>query len=128
MSQAAVKVPEAHTREAILSKAVINAAERLGLSQARLADVLGVSKASISRLVAGTYQLSSDKKEWEFAVLLLRLFRSLDAIVGGVATDVRSWMTSDNTALAGRKPMELITSTEGLVRVIYYLDARRGLV
>ncbi|ACM21170.1 helix-turn-helix XRE domain and DUF2384 protein [Geotalea daltonii FRC-32] len=128
MAQAAVTVPEAHTREAVLSKAVINAAERLGLSQARLAHVLGLSKASVSRLFAGTYQLSSEKKEWEFAVLLLRLFRSLDAIVGGVATDVRSWMNSDNLALAGRKPIELITSTEGLVRVIYYLDARRGLV
>ena len=128
MAQAAVTVPETGTREAVLSKAVINASERLGLSQAKLADVLGVSKASVSRLVAGTYQLSSEKKEWEFAVLLLRLFRSLDAIVGGVATDVRSWMNSDNLALAGRKPIELITSTEGLVRVIYYLDARRGLV
>ncbi|MRR37058.1 DUF2384 domain-containing protein, partial [bacterium] len=31
-------------------------------------------------------------------------------------------------ALADRKPVELISSTEGLVRVVYYLDARRGIV
>jgi len=116
------------SREAILSKAVVNASDRLGLSQTKLAQVLGLSKASVSRLASGTYLLSAERKEWEFAILLLRLFRSLDAIVGGVAEDIRTWMSSENHALAGRKPIELITSTEGLVRVAYYLDARRGLV
>lgn len=124
----AARAPQPATREAVLSKAVINASDRLGLSQTKLATVLGVSKASASRLFAGTYLLSSERKEWEFAVLLLRLFRSLDAIVGGVAEDVRRWMNSENHALAGKKPIDLITTTEGLVRVIYYLDARRGLV
>ena len=128
MAQAAATGTQSVTREAVLSKALVNASQRLGLSQAKIADVLGLSKASISRMFAGTYLLSSDKKEWEFAVLVVRLFRSLDAIVGGVAEDVRSWMNSENLALAGKKPVELITTTEGLVRVIFYLDARRGLV
>ncbi|RNC68459.1 MAG: DUF2384 domain-containing protein [Desulfuromonadales bacterium] len=123
-----VSAPQSVTKEAVLSKAVVNAAEFLGLSQAKLAGVLGVSRATVSRLCAGTYQLSREKKEWEFAVLLVRLFRSLDAIVGGIAEDVRRWMNSDNHALADRKPVELISSTEGLVRVVYYLDARRGIV
>jgi len=116
------------TKEAVLSKAVVNVAERLGLSQAKLAMTLGLSKASVSRLFAGSYQLSPEKKEWEFAVLLVRLFRSLDAIVGGAAADALRWMNSENSALAGKKPIELISSTEGLVRVTYYLDARRGIV
>lgn len=127
MAQTAM-ASQATSREAVLSKAVINASQRLGLSQSKIADVLGVSKASVSRMFAGTYLLSSDKKEWEFAVLLVRLFRSLDAITGGITEDARDWMNSSNLALADRKPVELITSTEGLVRVIFYLDARRGLV
>ncbi|WP_298438578.1 XRE family transcriptional regulator [Geobacter sp.] len=120
--------PQSVTKEAVLSKSVVNAAELLGLSQAKVAAILGLSRATVSRLHAGTYQLSREKKEWELAVLLVRLFRSLDAIVGGIAEDGRQWMTSDNHALADRKPVDLISSAEGLVRVVYYLDARRGIV
>jgi len=116
------------SKPAVLTKALIQAAGHLGLSQARLAQILGLSTATVSRLYAGTYQLSPERKEWEFAVLLVRLFRSLDAIVGGIAEDARRWLGSDNQALADRKPIDLIISTEGLVRVVTYLDARRAVV
>lgn len=115
-------------KEAVLSKAAVSAAGILNLSQVKLAQILGVSTSTASRLHAGTYLLSPEKKEWEFAVLLVRLFRSLDAIVGGGAEDARRWLNSTNHALAGQKPADLITSTEGLVRVVAYLDARRGIV
>ena len=115
-------------KAAVISKALINAAEMLALSQSRLAQILGVSASTVSRLYTGSYLLSPEKKEWEFAVLLIRLFRSLDAIVGGIAEDARRWLGSDNHALADKKPVELITSAEGLVRVVNYLDARRGIV
>src|SRR6266702_1688835 len=75
-----------------------------------------------------TYQLSPDKKEWDFAVLLVRLFRSLDSIVGGAADDAKKWLASENRALAGKKPVDLIESTEGLVRVVTYLDACRAVI
>jgi len=120
--------PRSADKAAVISKAAVNAAELLGLSQARLAQVLGVSTSTVSRLHTGTYLLSPEKKEWEFAVLLVRMFRSLDAIVGGIAEDARSWLNSNNHALADKKPAELILSTEGLVRVVNYLDARRGIV
>lgn len=115
-------------KAAVISKAVINATEILGLSQARLAQILGVSTSTISRLHTGTYLLSSEKKEWEFAVLLVRLYRSLDAIVGGSAEDGRRWLNSINHALADKKPADFILSTEGLVRVVNYLDSRRGII
>jgi len=116
------------SKPAVLTKALIQAAGHLSISQARLAQILGLSTATVSRLYAGTYQLSPERKEWEFAVLLIRLFRSLDAIVGGIAEDARRWLGSDNQALADRKPIDLIISTEGLVRVVTYLDARRAVV
>ena len=65
-------------------------------------------------------------KEWEFGLLFVRLFRSLDSIVGEESS-ARKWLDSDNRALNGR-PIELISNTEGLVRVVHYLDASRGLV
>lgn len=111
---------------AVLSKAVARAAERLEVSRALLARVLGLSPATVTRLYAGAYRLEQSRKEWEFALLFVRLFRSLDSIVGDERT-ARQWLNSDNRALSGR-PVELIRSTEGLVRVVQYLDAARGLV
>lgn len=112
----------------VLTKAVVNTATYLDLSKVKLAHILGVSAATVTRLYANTYQLSPDKKEWDFAVLLVRLFRSLDSIVGGAADDAKKWLASENRALSGKKPVELIESTEGLVRVVTYLDACRAVV
>jgi uncharacterized protein (DUF2384 family) len=109
---------------ATLSKAVVRVAGLLGLNQATVAEVLGVSGATASRLFAGTWRLSPSRpREWEFALLLVRLYRSLAALVGNDA-DARAWLRSENLALAAR-PVDLIGSAEGLVRVLQYLDASR---
>ncbi|MEP7311949.1 MAG: antitoxin Xre/MbcA/ParS toxin-binding domain-containing protein [Pseudomonadota bacterium] len=113
--------------ETTLTKAVVRAADALGLSQAALADVLGVSPPTASRLVGGRYALTpTRRREWEFALLFVRLYRSLNAIVG---TDraAQTWLRGDNHAL-GARPLDLIRGAEGLVRVLQYLDASRGRV
>ncbi len=109
-----------------LSKAVVRAAAALKVSQAVLADVLGISAPSASRLVAGgMYRLEASRhKEWEMALLFVRLFRSLDAIVG-FAEKAHVWLTSENLALNAR-PVDLIRSAQGLVNVVEYLDLYRG--
>ncbi|WP_019449909.1 antitoxin Xre/MbcA/ParS toxin-binding domain-containing protein [Cupriavidus sp. BIS7] len=109
-----------------LTKAVMRAASFLGISQAIVASVLGISTASVSRMASGGYVLDAHRKEWEFAVLFVRLFRSLDAILGH-EEQARLWLTHDNLALGG-KPLDLIRTTEGIVRVVHYLDATRGRV
>ena len=110
---------------AVLSKAVVRAARLLSFSQRELAHILGVSEATASRLVAGGYRLSSARtKEWELALLLVRLFRSLDALWGHEEA-ARTWLSTDNLALCAR-PVDLIPSVEGLVRVVNYLDNARG--
>jgi hypothetical protein len=111
----------------VVGKAVLRAAEQLGLSARRLAAVLGTSEPTVSRLKAGTFQLDPAGKPFELAVLLIRVFRSLDAIAGGDAGVMRAWMRSDNTALGGR-PIDRVASVVGLVDVLAYLDARRALV
>lgn len=121
-------VQQTMNKPLVLTKAVVNTATYLDLSKVKLAHILGVSAATVTRLYANTYQLSPDKKEWDFAVLLVRLFRSLDSIVGGAADDAKKWLASENRALSGKKPVELIESTEGLVRVVTYLDACRAVV
>lgn len=117
--------PEPTSASATLTKAVVRAAGFLSLSQAALADVLGMSPATASRLVGGSYALQpARKREWEFALLFVRLFRSLQAIVGN-DHDAQTWLRHENLAL-GARPLELIRSAEGLVRVLHYLDASRA--
>jgi uncharacterized protein (DUF2384 family) len=55
----------------------------------------------------------------------VRLFRSLDALIGANDAAARSWLKGQNRGLAGR-PIDLIRSTKGLVRVLQYLDSARG--
>ena len=111
--------------DAVLSKAVVRAADLLGLTQRELAQVLGVSESTASRLCSDRYRLSPQRaKEWELARLFVRFFRSLDALWGHDDA-ARTWLSSPNLALAA-VPRELIGSVEGLVRVVGYLDAARG--
>lgn len=113
------------TRGRTLSKATVRAAQLLGLSQAELAPILGLSRASVSRMAAGEYPLPAGHKSWELAALFVRLFRSLDALVGSKDEQARAWLDSENAALGGI-PRQLITTAEGLVSAVRYLDAARG--
>lgn len=110
---------------AVLSLAVVRAMHALRLPQATVAKILGLSPATVSRLVAGGYRLDPQRKEWELAALFLRVFRALDSIVGGSDEAARAWVASGNDALNG-VPAQLLQTTEGLVRVAHYLDAVRG--
>ncbi|MDP3294726.1 MAG: MbcA/ParS/Xre antitoxin family protein [Nevskia sp.] len=109
----------------VLSKAVVRAAGRLALSQVQLAKALGLSPATASRLNAGTWTLVPDSKPWELATLLVRVYRSLDAITGGKVDAMQAWLHSSNSALGG-EPAKLLGSCEGLIHVLQYLDASRS--
>ena len=109
----------------ILSRAVVRAAGLLRLSQREVAGILGVSEATASRLFAGRYRLAPERaKEWELARLFLRFYRALDALWGHEAS-AHAWLTSPNLALNAR-PLDLLVTVEGLVRVVNYLDAARS--
>ena len=116
----------AASEPAVVTKAVMRAAERLELPNRLLAAVLGLSEATVSRMGAGAYQLEPGSKPFELAVLFLRLFRSLDAIVGGDVAVARAWLRNPNLAI-GTAPIESIASVSGLVNVVAYLDHRRAL-
>jgi hypothetical protein len=109
----------------VLTGAVLRASALLEITQSGLAEILGLSPSTVSRMVSGTYTLDTRKKEWELGALFVRLFRSLDALIGANDAAARGWLNGPNLGLAGR-PIELIRSTEGLVRVVQYLDAARG--
>ncbi|MXO00177.1 DUF2384 domain-containing protein [Shinella zoogloeoides] len=120
-------VQQANAEGVVLTKAAVRAADGLGLTARILSAVIGVSEATVSRLKRQDVLLERGTKPFELAVLLVRLFRSLDAITGGDEAVSRAWMVADNTALRAR-PIDRITSVTGLVDVLAYLDARRALV
>ncbi len=109
----------------LVSKALTRAAEVLGLSQKDVARVIGVSEATVSRVFGAKTGIDPSSKEGELALLLLRMFRSLDALLGGKDEDMRAWLRANNVHLAGT-PKELIGQVTGLVHVVEYLDAMRG--
>ena len=109
----------------VLAKAVTRASVLLGLSGAALARIIGVSEPTVSRIVSGERPLNPDSKEGELAALLVRVFRSLDALVGVDDQKRVAWMKSSNHALGGI-PAQLIERAEGLVATLNYLDGMRA--
>jgi hypothetical protein len=107
----------------VLTQAAMRAAARLGFAQKDLAAVLGVSASTVSRFAQRP--LDPRSKEGELAVLFVRLYRSLDAMVGGQDEAAHAWMHAENTHLGG-VPARLALSVTGLVHVLEYLDAMRG--
>lgn len=108
----------------VLAKAVLRAAERLGMTRKALGQVLGLGPATVSRL-GRRRPLVPESKEGEIALLLLRAWRSLDALVGGRSEAARAWFQAENQHLGG-VPAKLCLRLEGLVAVVQYLDALRG--
>jgi DNA-binding XRE family transcriptional regulator len=99
----------------------------LGIAQADLADIIGVSPATMSRIASGRKQLEPGSKPWQLAALFVRLFRALDAVVGSDDATARAWMRGPHLTLGGI-PLELVRDPAGLARAVDYLDAARARV
>ncbi len=127
MSQPRLETPVHPDAGPVLTRAVIRAADRLRLTARILATTLGVSEATVSRMKHNEFHLDPASKPFELGVQFVRLFRSLDAIVGGDDAVAASWLVNPNTALNAR-PIDKVQTVSGLFDVISYLDARRALV
>jgi len=118
-----VKTPRAQPSPdpaAVLGKATLRAAARMGLSRDELSAVIGRDRSSISR--SG---IAPDSKAGELALLLLRCYRSLAVLVDDDAAQIREWLGTRNTHTGG-VPREQLRDVAGLVTVTGYLDAIRG--
>ena len=118
-------LPLSRAAGSVARKALVRAAQALGLSQAETAAVLGASAASLSRTFRGARDVEVGSAEGRNALLFIRLFRSLDALLGGDGEKARLWLRAKNRHL-GAAPLSLLTTTQGLVHVAEYLDAMRG--
>lgn len=113
-------------QEKILTKAILRLSAFLGFSGKDLSQTLGMSEATITRLHQGKKTISPYDKEGELALLLLRIYRSLNALVGNQHEKAKLWLHSPNHAFQSKTPFQHIKSVAGLVEVTQYLDAMRG--
>lgn len=109
----------------VLTAAVSRVASCWKLTNEQLGAVLGISPATASRLKSGTFELDRSSKAFELGQYLVRLFRSLDALMGSDDDASMSWLRSPNLDLDG-KPIDLIRSIRGLGAVTNYVDDYRA--
>ncbi len=112
-------------KERVLTKALLNLAHFYQFSGKDLSDIMGMSEASVSRLNQGKKWISPDSKEGEMALLLIRIYRSLNALLGNHHDKAKLWLNSHNHYLQNT-PLALMKTIPGLVAVLNYLDAMRG--
>jgi len=113
--------------EALVSKALLNAARRLDMTNIELAQVVGISESKLSRMDRQEAFVSRSGKEFDLALLFVRLYRSLDSITGGDRVTSAAWIRNPNKAF-DTVPVERMKSLEGLVDVVHYLDSRRAII
>lgn len=119
MSAIALPKPDAAH---VLGKALMNAGKELGLTQVALGEIVGKDRTAISR--GG---IDPESKTGELALLVIRAYRALFALVGGDAAQMKHWVRTANHHVGGI-PAEQIRSVQGLLRVVEYLDAIRAKV
>lgn len=105
----------------VLSEAVQNAAKAFGMTKDELGQVIGRDRTSIKR------GIDPYSKTGELALMLVRCYRSLSALMGGGEAEITHWFTTPNRHVGGI-PKEVAKSVVGLSNITQYLDAIRGKV
>ena len=109
----------------VVTGATVAAADRLGLAAGDLASVIGVCEDTVLRMRRLEHLLRKDTPPFEQALLLIRLFRALNAVTHGDAAGARDWLRSPDLVLGGI-PAEKIATRDGLHHVLAHLDERLG--
>lgn len=107
----------------LVANSVLEAAALLNIKRDQLASALGVSVPTVARLKSGATLAA---KPYEMALLLLRMYRGLYAIVGGDPSAMQHWMHTKNRHFQEQTPIDMIQKADGLAQLLWYTDAMRG--
>ncbi|WP_138437944.1 MbcA/ParS/Xre antitoxin family protein [Marinobacter shengliensis] len=106
----------------LLGEALFNAADFLGISRGEAASIIGRERSGINR-----DGIDPKSKPGELALMFIRVYRGLYALVGGDKDNMQHWIATDNEYF-GMPPKDMMASCQGLVQVVMYIDAIRGKV
>ncbi|MEB3300667.1 MAG: antitoxin Xre/MbcA/ParS toxin-binding domain-containing protein [Cyanobacteriota bacterium] len=122
---AASRSPEAARaldESVVLRKALQRAGEELGLSAQEVAQAVGKSRTFFETARA---QTRIDPHTRQMIALVLRLHRSLSALVGDDISLMRHWIATANRHTGGC-PRDQLQDPQQLVELVQYLDAMRS--
>lgn len=105
----------------VLSKAILHAAEKLGLTADQLARILSV-KAEYAVINQVNMQCDPDSTSGQRALLLIQMFQSVYALTGGDVEAIQNFMSSPNR-ITGGIPIEQIQKDPGLIQVLECVQA-----
>lgn len=115
-----MEVPGVADKSEVLGQSAYAAGRYLGLNHAEVGEVVGRNRTSIDRK-----GIEPDTKSGQLALIMIRIYRSLYALMGGDESNIKHFMQTPNRGTGGI-PAEQIRNVQGLVRVCEYLDAIRG--
>jgi hypothetical protein len=102
---------------ALLTKALFRAVEQLHLSAEA---VLQLSAQEVAELQSGARLLDPQRPEWEVALKIVGMFRTIVEVLGTVER-AKAWLGNENQALAAR-PIDLLGTADADL-VHRYLNA-----
>jgi putative toxin-antitoxin system antitoxin component (TIGR02293 family) len=103
----------------IQAKWFVKVSGRMGMPKDRLYRTIGVAKATVTRKSRGNAKL--DKNESERALAMMVLLGQVESMIAGsgagadfnAATWTANWLDSPQPALGGRRPGDLIDTSDG---------------
>lgn len=107
---------------ALLTKALFRAVEQLSLA-AELPAMLGAQPEEITQLQTGARRLDPQRQEWEEALKIVGLFRTIIEVLGSVER-AKAWLGTANDALGGR-PIDLLVSHDAELVHRYLQSVRK---
>ena len=102
------------TPEKIIAKALSNVSIRLGINANDLTEIVGDFEPFSD--------MSEDSETSKRALLVLRIYKSLQSEFRCDFEQMQRWLTTDNDA-AGGVPIAQMKTPEGLREVVQYLEA-----
>jgi transcriptional regulator with XRE-family HTH domain len=104
-----------------LTQAVLQASQLLGMYQAELASILGITCSQIGELANAKRFLKPDTVAWQRAALFIRLYNLLYDRYGGDEVATYHWLRVENKVLKGT-PLYLMVDHGLLHTVLAHIE------
>lgn len=109
------------TSPARLTQSVLQVAEMLGLNRAELSRLLHLKCGDVGQLGAAREMLKPGSPSWQEALLLVRFYQMLYRKMSGDGVAMWRWLRRPNTVLGG-VPLMLLVDDDRLVEVLEFLE------
>ncbi len=107
----------------LLSKALKNSAELLGLNQNDIAAMLKISPSALSKSL--NRGIDPEKLQGRYALLIIKVYRSLNQLLGGNKEQMAKWIRAKLKPFS-KSPLEMMSSEIEIVYLNDYLDSMKA--